>query len=279
MRYHKSISIILTALLMCSPLSGFAEPLATPEATPVKTENIPVTTKAPISTEAPTATPVTTEVPTPVTELPSLVPTPAPTFKPIDDVELAQQEPKSDLPKVTVGNYDISDSIEIYDKFDYSDPQYVQDKVLFGEWNSETQSWVVQDNPIYVRNRVTTEAKTLDKPLLDYSQNEELMKIGEAVKECNGNYSKPKALLLRYYQTKFAGMNKDISTDGSKKGTVKANALAYNFATQYLTPLDMFDVTNDQKTYEFDVTNEIAPLISGSGAKQYAFVISALQLD
>ncbi len=195
--------------------------------------------------------------------------------------EVALNLMAADSPEITtvkVGEYDISDSVSLYDEFDYSDPQYITDELLFGEWDADTQSWIPQNNKLVVRNELPYPEQN-DKPLIDYSYNPELAKVEEAVKVCDGNYAKPKALLLQYYRNKFKNMNKDITISGTESQTAAANALAYNFVITDFTAVNLFDVTANKSFYEFNVTDQIASLVEGTGSKKFCFVLNALELD
>lgn len=192
-----------------------------------------------------------------------------------EEIQLAEEEAIS---TVRVGDYDISDSIGIYDKFDYSDPQYITDELLFGEWDEETQSWIPQDNKLVIANKLPYPEQN-DKPLIDYSYDPELAKVEEAVKACGGNYSKPKALLLQYYREKFKGFSKDVAINGTEAQTAKANALAYNYVIKEFTGINLFDVTMEKTFYEFDVTDQISSIVSGTGTKKFCFVLDSVELD
>ena len=190
----------------------------------------------------------------------------------------AAEQSGDKIPTVSVGAYDISDSVDLYAGFDYSDPQYITDELLFGEWDSKTESWVPQENNLVIKNNLPY-SKTDSRPLINYDYDPELAEVEEAVKECGGSYSKPKALLLRYYRNKFSGLNKTLTINGTDVQTARANALAYNYVIDNFTAINVFDVTSDEKFYEFDVTDQIGTIVEGTGTKKFCFVLDALELD
>ncbi len=274
----EKLPVLETALEMPQPPG--AEESAPAETTAPDTAGNPAVTTAPAESALPqTSAEPEESAPLEETEQPAETEQPeateAPeTAGPEEMVQLAADT----VPTVKVGEYDISDSIALYDKFNYSDPQYITDELLFGQWDPDTQSWVPQENKLVIMNSLPY-ARENDKPLIDYGYDPELAKVEAAVKECEGNYTKPKALLLQYYRNKFKSFNKDVTVNGTDVQTARANALAYNFVIKEFTAIDLFDVTAEKKFYEFDVTDQIASIISGTGTKKFCFVMNALELD
>lgn len=290
MRYKKICALTVTAAMLATSAIGFAEyetdnvpelkETAEVSESSDRTEiaEIPETTETPEASEAPEATeqPEASETPAvDENEAEDDVLIEKPVMTEIDENALMTAEVGD---KVKVGEYDISDSIERYQKFDYSDPQYITDELLFGVWDSDNQCWIPQENALVIKSKLKY-PQTNDEPLIDYSYDPGLAKVEEAVKTCNGNYTKPKALLLQYYRNKFKNMNKEVTVNGSKVQTARANALAYNFTIKSFNAINVFDVTNQEKYYEFDVTDQISTIISGTGTKKFCFALAAIELD
>lgn len=176
----------------------------------------------------------------------------------------------TEIPVVQVGDYDISETLHMYDQFDYSDPQIIADETLFGVWDPVSESWTPQYNSV--------DKTYINKPMIDYSYDPLLLRVEEAVKSCNGNYTKPKALILEYYRKKFANIDKSsIVRNGTKNATVAANALAYNCVPK-ATSYYLFDVINTPRIYDFDVTDRISAVIT-SVNKKYTFALYSVQVD
>ena len=311
MRYQKVISAAAAIAVLGSTVTGFALPrlnemetagLAAPqivlptaapaaglpeEGLPSPADEVPPEKESaePLETETPaeaTAKPEETALPEATDEpaKPSLIPE-----KPVSEADAVVDDGAAETvgvselaPEVVkVGSYDVSDTVERYERFDYSDPGYITDELLFGQWDTQAGSWIPQDNQLVINNNLPY-SKQNDKPLLDYSQ-PGLEKVEAAVKVCDGNYTKPKALLLQYYREKFKGLNKDVTVNGTKAQTVRSKALAYNFVIKEFTAVDLFDVTPDKTYYEFDVTDQISTIVSGTGTKKFCFVMNALELD
>ncbi len=303
MRRNKTVSIILSAAMLLASCAGYAqiqtevpqEITSTEESESNVSESVEITDGSAEESPAPDVSEnenengnETVELPKEETVEPAEADNTEETAEPSPSAEIALQpiaEQKTVLgasasPEiVSVGNYDISDTLTRYDAFDYSDPNYITDEVLFGEWDAATESWIPQDNPMNFRYSFPGAPAQLDKPLIDYSQNDELRKVEEAVKECNGNYNKPKGLLLKYYRDKFNGINKSVAKADDKVTTVRSNALAYNFVTENLTAIDMFDMDAEEKIYEFDVTSQISGVIDSTVVSSFVFVINALEID
>ncbi len=185
-----------------------------------------------------------------------------------------------DIPIQEVGMYDMADSMTMYESFDYSDPQFIDDKLLFGQWDKENAKWIPQTNTLYTKNGLGKYyGETCDKPLLNYEKYPELSAVEAAVKECDGNYNKPKALLLQYYREKFGQMNRETTFDSSRSATLNAIASAYNFSTAATVALDIFDVTAEKRYYCFDVKSAVSETVAATAGRQYTFMLEAMQLD
>lgn len=268
MHHIRLISAIMAIAIAGTSITGFAEQITDDNLNVIMSEDIDNSEELTDTTE-PEEIPDATEAPEEDQETES-----------VSEVNLFSdvQQTADEIPTVSVGAYDISDSMDLYADFDYSDPQYITDKLLFGEWDDETESWIPQENALVIKNNLPY-SKTNDKPLIDYDYDPELAEVEAAVKECNGNYAKPKALLLRYYRNKFSSLNKTLSINGSDAQTARANALAFNYVIDNFTAINVFDVTTEAKFYEFDVTDQIGTIVEGTGTKKFCFVLDAIELD
>ncbi len=181
---------------------------------------------------------------------------------------------------VSVGNrYNISDSLDFFEEFDYSDPQHITDELLFGEWDVENECWIPQYNSEVIKNNLQKYYPEMaEKPLLNYDYDPKLKVVEEAVKNCGGDYAKPKALLLRYYREKFVNFNLEITPNGSASTTLSCNALAYNYfgSSSYIK---MFDMNPEETTYQIDVKSNVSSVVNSLSTSELALVISAMEVD
>lgn len=195
------------------------------------------------------------------------------------------------FPVVSVGTrYDISDSLTLYDEFDYSDPQHITDELLFGEWDEENECWIPQYNSEVIKNNLQKYYPEMaEKPLINYDYyvkdgeitnyefHRMLKAVEEAVKTCGGNYDKPKALLLQYYREKFVGFNLEITPTNSTSATLSCSALAYNYFGG--SNIRMFDMNPEDTTYQIDVKSNVSSVVSSLSTSELALVISAMEVD
>ena len=177
-------------------------------------------------------------------------------------------------------SYDISDSLDYYEEFDYSDPQHITDELLFGEWDEVNECWIPQYNSEVIKNNLQNYYPEIaDKPLINYDYSPKLRVVEEAVKTCGGNYDKPKALLLQYYKEKFATFKLKIAANGSASSTLSCNALAYNYFTQNASLIKMFDMAPEETTYVMDITGNVSSVVNSTSTDKLNLILNSVEID
>jgi len=148
----------------------------------------------------------------------------------------------------------------LYEEFDYSDPNWVTDEELFGEWNSETETW-------------TTES------LLNYEKySAELSEVEAAAKA--GDYALAGQIVTEYYRQKFLSQPRTITKTSAVSATISAKMLCYNmYGAGSFTNYDIVTLTEDEQLVKADITAAAQSAANSTSGKEYSFQIAATHDD
>ena len=152
------------------------------------------------------------------------------------------------------------ESMDQYQKFNYSDPNHITDENFFGKWNAASASW--------------------DKtPYLDYSLDAKLREAEEFAKV--GNYEQAKESVFQYYRYKFMHQPRSYSTTNDRREILAADILFdnlfFNKATGF-NPIDKISVSQNQAYVGANIIEEVKSAAS-STSKEKCFVLVALKKD
>lgn len=125
----------------------------------------------------------------------------------------------------------LSDTIEKYAQFDYSDPDDIADDVLFGVW--ENDAWTKE-------------------PYFRYDEYPEMEKIEEAAK--NGEYELCKEELLAYYREKVHEFPISLTNNVNKTNEMIAELYAHNMF-KISSPIEGFDLEENGSWNSANVTS------------------------
>ncbi len=150
------------------------------------------------------------------------------------------------------------ESMEQYQQFDYSDPNWITDEDFFGKWNGS--SWEVQ-------------------PRIDYSYGDLLMEAETAVK--GGDYETAKEYVFQYYKEKFLLQPRTYSKSADRRidlsAQIQFDNMFFNQATGF-NVLDKFSVPNTDAEVSANIVEEVQSAATAS-TKTKCFVLLALKKD
>ena len=150
------------------------------------------------------------------------------------------------------------ESMEQYQQYDYSDPNYITDEEFFGVWNGS--SWT-------------------SEPYIDYSYGGALVNAEDAVKA--GDYDSAKEYVLEYYRDKFNHQPRTITGSSDRRVNLTAEIafdnLFFNQPTGF-QPLDKFYVPSGYSEVSANVVEEVQSAAAATSKKK-CFVMVALKKD
>ena len=150
------------------------------------------------------------------------------------------------------------ETMDQYQNFDYSDPNWITDETFFGKWNGSY--W-------------------LKRPYIDYSCSPMLQEAEDAVKD--GDYELAKEFVYEYYKAKFESQPR-VKTGTTNRiyrliAELMFDNLFCNGASGFV-PSDKFYVPGEWGEVSANVI-EAVQSISTSTQKEQCFVITALKKD
>ncbi len=181
------------------------------------------------------------------------------------DMELAAQEAREAVNvsegalKPAAGGY-WHESMEQYQEFDYSDPNWISDKSFFGEWDG---------------------TKWVKRPQIDYSYGGSKLLAGaeEAVKD--GDYELAKEFVCEYYKNKFRNQPRVLQESADRRvdlqSVLQFDNMFFNQATGFM-PQDIVSVPKEDNWVSANVV-EIAQSAASSVNKEHCFIAVALKKD
>lgn len=150
------------------------------------------------------------------------------------------------------------ESMEQYQQYDYSDPNWISDETFFGKWSGG--AWE-------------------KKPYIDYSYGGALSDAEAAVKA--GDYESAKEYVFQYYKEKFLHQPRTYSQTADRRVTLQAEIqfdnMFFNQATGF-NVLDKFSVPNVESEVSANVLEEVRSAAAAS-SKEKCFVLLALKKD
>lgn len=150
------------------------------------------------------------------------------------------------------------ESMEQYQQFDYSDPNWITDEDFFGKWNGS--SWEVQ-------------------PRIDYSYGDLLMEAETAVKA--GDYETAKEYVFQYYKDKFQKQPRSYTGSADRRielsAQIQFDNMFFNQATGF-NVLDKFSVPNTDAEVSANIIEEVQSAATAAN-KTKCFVLLALKKD
>lgn len=200
-----------------------------------------------------------------MTLLEELMPQQAAVEEPID-MELAAEDAKQAV-AVSSGEALVPaddgywhESMEQYQDYDYSDPNWVTDKEFFGEWNGS--EWTQQ-------------------PKIDYSYGNHELLLGAEAAVKDGDYELAKEFVFEYYKNKFQNQPRVYSPTANRRTNLQAQLVFDNMFFNQLTGYMVEDIVSVPNT-EAEVSANILEIVQGKTSavsKEQCFVITALKKD